>query len=285
MKVAVIGANGQLGTEVCRSYERDGYQVEALTHEDLAIEDAEQTRSVLTTLRPDVVVNTAAMHHLERCEEDPTRAFTVNGTGAHNVATQAQAIAALLIHVSTDYVFDGSKPAPYTEEDCARPLNVYGVTKLGGEHFVRALCERHLVVRVSGLFGDAPCRAKGGKNFVDLMLHLARERGAVRVVDDERVSPTPCRFVADNLVPLGESGATGLFHMTSQGECTWYEFAARIFDLAGVEVQLDRADPGEFASAVQRPAYSVLDNAALRAADLDRMPHWIDALGWYLGER
>ncbi len=285
MKAAVIGANGQLGTEVCRAYEGAGYEVAALTHADLAVEDRAQTRDVLGDLGPDVVVNTAAMHHLERCEEDPARAFAINGEGARNVALQAQDLGAALIHVSTDYVFDGAATTPYTEADCPRPLNVYGTTKLCGEHFVRALCERHLVVRVSGLFGDAPCRAKGGLNFVDLMLHLARNRGAVRVVDDERVSPTTCRSVADNLVPLGESGATGVFHMTSQGECTWYEFAARIFELAKVEVQLDRADPGEFASVVARPAYSVLDNAALRAADLDRMPHWTDALGWYLGER
>ena len=285
MKVAVAGGNGQLGTDVCEAFRTAGHEVTSLTHADLRIEDSANVDALLAMHRPDLVINCAATVDLEACERDPHRAFTVNALGPRNLALKAAELDLWLVQISTDYVFGGQETRPIEESVPAAPLNVYATSKLAGEQFVRAIAPRHYVVRTSGLYGRAPCRGKGGLNFVELMLERAASGDPVRVVDDERVSPTRTKDLAKNLVTLTERGNAGTFHMTSQGECTWYEFAARIFELAGVDVQLHRADPGEFASVVQRPAYSVLDNAALRTADLDRMPHWDDALGWYLSER
>src|SRR5262249_12678084 len=153
---------------------------------------------------------------------------------------------ASLMHVSTDYVFDGGKGNPYVEADTPRPLNAYGVAKLAGEYFVRAATEKHYVVRTSALYGNNACRGKGGLNFVELMLKLAREGREIRVVDDETVSPTFTGELARQLVALGGSGAYGLYHATSEGACSWYRFAAEIFEATGVTANLRLARPGEF---------------------------------------
>lgn len=285
MKVAVIGASGQLGTDVVAAYRGAGHEVHGLTHTDIRIEDPASVGLVMMSLEPDLVINTAAMLDLDACELAPGDAFEVNAVGVAHLARAATILDYTLVQISTDYVFDGSKGAPYVETDPTAPLNVYATSKLAGEHLVRATVPRHYIVRTCGLYGDAPCRAKGGLNFVERMLKLAAEQGFVRVVDDERVTPTRTRDVADNLVALTRHGEPGTYHMTAHGSCTWYEFAERIFVRAGVDVILERAEPGEFASLVTRPTSSVLDNAALRDAGLDRMPPWDDALGWYLQSR
>ena len=184
MKIAVFGANGQLGRDVAAAFAAEGHTVTGLTHEQVEISSREAVQSALESIGPELVVNTAAFHHVEKCEADPALAFAVNGIGARNVAQVTDALGAPLVHISTDYVFDGMKQSPYAEEDQPRPLNVYGNTKLSGEHFVRSANPRHFVVRVSAIYGENPCRAKGGLNFVELMLKLSRERDELRVVDD-----------------------------------------------------------------------------------------------------
>jgi dTDP-4-dehydrorhamnose reductase len=200
-----------------------------------------------------------------------------------NVAGVARDLGAALIHVSTDYVFDGSKESPYEETDCPRPLNVYGNTKLAGEYFVRCILEQHFVVRTSGLYGKAPCRAKGGRNFVDLMLKLAKERGEVRVVDSEWVTPTSTRELARQIVVLSRSDAYGLYHATPEGACSWYEFAREIFAMTGIPVSLKVAGANEFPAKVPRPRYSVLENRALKLRGLNTFGTWQDGLREYLG--
>ena len=172
-----------------------------------------------------MIVNTAAMHHVDKCEQDPTRAFAVNGLGAKNLALAAKELGATLMHISTDYVFDGEKAAPYVETDAPRPLNAYGNSKLSGEYFVRGTAPQHFVLRTSAIYGKSPCRAKGGLNFIELMLKLARERGEVKVVDDEIVSPTSTRDIARQTVALSRSNAYGLYHATAESSCSWYAFA------------------------------------------------------------
>lgn len=285
MRIAVVGASGQLGTDVVAAYSAAGHDVVGLRHEDVHIEDPASVGLAMMAIRPDLVVNTAALLDLEACERDPGRALEINALGSLNLARCAAVLDHALVQISTDYVFDGRKGAPYVETDATAPLNVYAATKLAGEHLVRATAPRSFVVRTCGLYGHAPCRAKGGLNFVDRMIELAGARGEVRVVDDERVTPTTTRDVAVNLVALTTSGAPGTYHMTAQGSCTWYEFTARILELAGVDAVLERAEPGEFASRVHRPANSALDNLALREAGLDRMPSWDDGLRWYLSSR
>src|SRR6185312_13712258 len=164
----IIGANGQLGCDAVNAFRGAGDEVQALAHADLDIAQADATWNAFQESRPDVIVNTAAMHHVENCEKDPVRSHEVNALGARNLALAAADLKAVLIHVSTDYVFDGEKAAPYVEEDAPRPLNVYGNTKLAGEYYVRGIAPRHFVMRVSAIYGKNPCRAKGGLNFVEL---------------------------------------------------------------------------------------------------------------------
>lgn len=284
MKVAVVGAAGQLGSDVSREFCRNGDEVRDLSHGEIEICSLTSVRAVLQEAKPETIVNTAAMHHVEECEGDPLKAYDVNGLGSRNLATVAHELGAVLIHISTDYVFDGSKKSPYVETDAALPLNVYGNTKLAGESFVRTMAEKHFILRTSALYGTNPCRGKGGRNFVERMLRLAGERQELRVVDDETVSPTPTAELARQIVILSRSGQFGLYHATSEGSCTWYEFAAKIFDLAGVRTKLTAASPGEFPAKVARPRYSVLENRALKALGLNGFHPWEEGLRSYLSE-
>jgi len=282
MRVAVIGANGQLGCDVCAAFSASGHEVVPLNHDAVDLVDYASIGANLERAKPDLIVNTAAMHNVEACEAAPMKAFEVNGLGVRNLAIVANALGSVLLHVSTDYVFDGSKQAPYVESDCPMPLNVYGNTKLAGEYFVRTIARKHFVVRVSGLYGANPCRAKSGDNFVRLMLRLSKERDEIRVVDDEVLTPTSTADVAKQLVAMTRLDEYGLYHATAQGSCSWHRFAAEIFDLSGAKVRLLVARSDEFPKKVPRPKYSVLENAALKAASLDIMKDWQDGLKEYM---
>ena len=285
MNVVVIGANGQLGTDVVAAFSEHGDKVRGLSHGDIELADLNSVSRVLEGSQPELVVNTAAMHHVENCEQEPEKAFAVNAVGARNLARVSQKLGAVLMHISTDYVFDGGKGAPYVEEDNPLPLNAYGITKLAGEHYVRATTEKHFIVRTSGIYGKSPCRAKGGLNFIELMLKLARERGEVRVVDSEFVTPTSTAELAQQLLPLSRSNYYGLYHATPEGSCSWYEFAREIFALTDTKVKLHVACPNEFPMKVPRPRYSVLENRALKSHNLNTFRPWQDGLQKYLGDR
>jgi dTDP-4-dehydrorhamnose reductase len=284
--VVVIGANGQLGSDVAAVFARRGWTVRALVHADLDIRhaDAVALRTALEVTAPAAVVNTAAFTNVEGCEVEPERAFAVNAVAVQRLARACRDLGALLVHVSTDYVFDGAKRAPYTEDDAPRPLQVYGTSKLAGEYLARAETARHAVVRSCGLYGAQPCRGKAGANFVRTMLRLAREKGEVAVVDDEFVTPTYTVDLAAQLERIADAGATGLFHATQQGQVSWHDFAAAVFEISGTPVNLARTSAARFPATVRRPPYSVLDNARLREAGLDIMPDWRDALRRYLAE-
>jgi dTDP-4-dehydrorhamnose reductase len=224
------------------------------------------------------------MHHVEQCEQQPEKAFAVNAIGVRNLAVVTKELGAVLIHVSTDYVFDGTKGQPYIEEDAPVPLNVYGNSKLSGEQFVRTLNDKHFVLRTSAIYGKQPCRAKGGKNFVELMLKLGRERGMVRVVDSEVVSPTPTAQIAAQIYELSGCDAYGLYHGTAEGSCSWYGFAREIFKAANLQVDVQIAGPNEFPAKVPRPKYSVLENRGLKRLGLNRFSDWRDGLQQYLNQ-
>lgn len=285
MKVAVLGSNGQLGSDVCGAFLENGDEVTALTHADLELCSPESVDAALAKASPELIVNTAAMHHVEKCEADPAAAFAANAIGAKNVARWANSAGATAAYVSTDYVFDGRKDSPYVESDAAAPLNAYGITKLAGEHYTAAASPKYFVLRVSAIYGLHPCRAKGGLNFVELMLKLSRERDKLRVVDDEFVTPTPTVQIAQQLVALSRSNNYGLYHGTAEGSCSWYEFAHEIFRATSTTVRLEKADPGEFPAKVQRPRYSVLENAALKASNLNVFTSWREGLENYLRAR
>lgn len=288
MRVAVLGANGQLGSDLVRAFRRAGHPVVELTHDQVRVEERASLRDALTQARPDALLNTAAFHHLPRCEEQPERAFAVNAQGALNAARVAADLGAMNVYFSTDYVFDGEKGQPYLETDRPNPLNVYAASKLAGEHLTLAYAPRSFVVRISGIYGRTPCRAKG-ESFVRKMARLARERPEVRVVVDEVLTPTPTAEIAARLPALLASGAFGLYHLTCEGSCSWHDFAREIFALLELDTPLLPATAADFPTPFRRPSYSVLENGRLKAlaaegGQIQPMPHWRDALRRFLAD-
>lgn len=284
MKVLVIGAAGQLGKDVCRVFSDveviEADLSDAAVHVDLC-EPADVRSLVVDNVHPDVVINTAAAHNVPDCEKKPALAFAVNASAVRDLAKACREARARLVHISTDYVFGNGARRPYVENDLPAPLSVYGASKIAGEYLAAAECPDHLIVRTSAIYGHAPCRAKGGKNFVELMLHLAATRGSVKVVTDEIVSPTFTLALARQIRLVAEKGAPGTYHATSQGECSWYDFAKAIFEETKTDVQLEKATSEDFPSPVRRPDYSVLDNKHLRDQNLDIMPPWRESLVEY----
>ncbi len=277
--IALIGADGQLGTDLAERIPRESlrplyYPAFDVTRPDAAAE-------ALRALRPDVVINTAAFNRVDECEDRIEEAFAVNAFALRGLSRVCAELCATLVHFSTDYVFDGRKGAPYVEDDVPRPLCAYGESKLAGEHFIEALCARHLVIRTCGLFGKAGCLDKGG-NFIQTMLNLAGQGRPIRVVADQRVSPTSTEELADNVLALIPTKAYGLYHMTNEGECSWYEFAAAIFDLTGRRADLTPVASGAFGRKARRPAYSVLENARAKTLALPGFSPWREALARYL---
>jgi dTDP-4-dehydrorhamnose reductase len=239
---------------------------------------------VLLPLEPRLVLNATAYNLVDEAEADPVSAFQVNATGPRNLALAARELGAVLVHVSTDYVFSGSRRQPYAETDPLDPLSVYGVSKAAGEMLVRAVWPEHFIVRTCGLYGLAGSRGKGG-NFVETMLRLAASGQAIRVVDDQVLTPTHTADLAVQIARLAGTEAYGTYHATSQGECSWYEFAAEIFRQAGLDPRLEPQTTAEAGRRARRPPYSVLDNQGLRRLGLDVMPGWRQSLETYLAAR
>jgi dTDP-4-dehydrorhamnose reductase len=283
MKAVIIGANGQLGTDLTRVLTIQGVAVVPLTHLDIDVADAGKVDRVLRSMAADVVINTAAFHKVEQCEKEPEPAFAVNAIGPWNLANVCRRVKAVLVHFSTDYVFDGCRTQPYSESETPHPLNVYGVSKLAGEAMVALTWERSFVVRTCGLYGIAGSRGKGG-NFVETMLKKAAEKEPVRVVDDQVLTPTFTGDLADAIAQLIRTESYGLYHISAEGQCSWYEFARKIFELEGLSVDLKPVNTSEFASPVRRPAYSVLSKHKLTSLGL-AMPPWQEGLSRYLSTR
>lgn len=283
MNIAVIGADGQLGSDICEAFKKNGDKVIELTQNKIEISDFFSINNIINNrLNVDLIINTAAMHNLEKCEADPVNAFNTNGAGSINLAHACNTMRKPLLHISTDYVFDGGKNSPYTEDDTPNPLNVYANTKLSGEYFISSISKNYYILRISGIYGKNLCMAKG-YNFVDKVLNIGKEKGVVRVVDDEILSPTFTEDIAAQIIKLVYSGGKpGLYHATAEGSCSWYEFAKEIFLIKGSDVMVEKAAPGEFSGNINRPKYSVLENKKLKDQGLNIMPHWKDGLKRYL---
>ncbi|MBC8235355.1 dTDP-4-dehydrorhamnose reductase [bacterium] len=279
MNIMLIGANGQLGSDLRKVLTTE--ELIPLTHADIEITDAAQVEAIIKHHQPEVVINTAAYHKTDECEENAEKAFQVNALGVRNLALSCREHNATLVHMSTDYVFDGKKGEPYTELDTPNPINVYGVSKLAGEHFVKYILDKYFLIRTSGLFGVAGSSGKGG-NFIELMLRLADERDEIRVVDDQTLSPTSTVDLANKIKKLITTERFGLYHITNNGACSWYDFAAKIFELSGKKPNLKRTTTEEFGAKANRPKYSVLDNYNLRQIGMDDMRTWEEALATYL---
>jgi dTDP-4-dehydrorhamnose reductase len=280
-KAAVIGSNGQLGSDLVNELTLDGFEVISLTHNDIEVTDVDSVRNILGAIRPRYVFNTAAFHNVPKCELEPETAFKINALGALHIAQVCEEIDSVHVYFSTDYVFDGLKRSPYTEEDLPNPLNVYAGTKLLGEYHTLNYGKKGFVVRVSGIYGTVPCRAKGG-NFITTMVRLSKEKPEVKVVQDEILTPTPTLEIARKISPVVQSDAFGIYHLTSEGECSWYEFAQVIFQKLKLRTPLLACSVKDFQSSIKRPNYSVLENKRVKSLHFSTLPHWKDSLNSFL---
>ena len=284
MRIAVVGAAGQLGRELCRLL--PPADTIPLTRSDADLHDTAAVCTRLAAVRPDVVVNCAADNRVDAAEADARDAVAVNALGVAALARHCRDHGALLVHVSTDYVFDGRATRPYTEDDPVGPLGAYARTKLAGELFAQALVPRHAILRVAGLYAEGGSRGKGG-NFVDKVLAQARVGKPLRIVADQITAPTWARDVAEAMVRLvprlaAGSAPTGVYHVTNAGACSWYEFAQAALEVARVPAEITPIDTAELAAPAPRPAYSVLANARLSAIGEPPLRSWHDALAAYL---
>lgn len=282
----VTGASGQLGFELCRQL---GPQAIAVSRRDVDLTDVEQFRALLTRAAPQVVINAAAYTQVDRAEEEPEIAQAVNAMAVTAAAEACRACDALLVQISTDYVFAGvtDRDTPWREEDPPQPLGVYAQTKRKGEQ-AAAECPKHLIVRTCGLFGRRPAGSSGG-NFVDTMLRLGGENRPLRVVNDQHCTPSYVPHVAEAVLFLARQAlkqpeVCGLYHVTNSGATTWYDLAAEIFRQRGLQVDLTPITTEEFAAAAPRPAYSVLDTSKYHALGGPAMPSWQAGLQAYLDE-
>lgn len=294
MKLLVTGAAGMFGHALVPKLEGAGHEVVAVRHPQdaapmpaappgheraviaLDITDGPALRAAAREAKPDWVVNLAAWTDVDGCEADADRAFLVNALGARNAALAAAAAGAAVLSVSTDYVFGGAAAAPRREYDAPAPMGVYGRSKLAGEQSVRETHPRHVIVRTSWLYG------RGGKNFVDTILARARAGEPLRVVDDQRGSPTWTADLAGGVLALLERAEYGTYHVTGSGDCTWHEFAVAACEIAGVPAAVAAISTAELGRPAPRPAYSVLHNGLFEHVTGRRLPHWRDALRRYL---
>jgi dTDP-4-dehydrorhamnose reductase len=279
MKIALLGSSGQLGQDLLTALR--AHEVYALTRRDFDVTDHPQARSRLMDLRPDVILNTTAYHRVDDCEIQPELAYSVNVLAVLNLIRVANDLDSIFVHLSTDYVFDGKTCQPYTERSEPFPLSVYANSKLAGEFLVRSTARKHFLIRSCGLYGAAGSRGKGG-NFVQTMLAKARRREPIRVVNDQVVTPTYTLDLAKQIARVLPTDHFGLFHMSNQGSCTWFEFAKAIFEIAGIQADLSPTTSDLYKTPAIRPKYSVLENARLKELGLNEMRHWREALAAYL---
>lgn len=281
-RVLVTGGGGQLATYLAQRL--PAQSTVALAHAELDITDAGSVERAFAAHAPAVVINTAAFNHVDQGEREFERAFSVNAQGPLNLARACAAANALLVHVSTDYVFGGqSAREPLSEDALPAPLSVYGASKLAGEHLVRGCGARHLIVRTCGLYGSRGSAVKGG-NFVRTMLRLAREGRDLRVVNDQHCTPSYARDVAEEIVDLIDADAQGTFHVVNDGSCTWFEFAREVFAAAGLKPSLEPIPTAEYPTPARRPAYSVLATDRMVAVRGRPLRHWRVAVRAYLAE-
>ena len=279
MKIALLGANGQLGRDLQQALQ--GHEITAFTRGEFDVTEHTRTRAILTDLRPEVIMNTTAYHRVDDCESLPETAYAVNAVSVLNLARLSNELDSVFVHFSTDYVFDGKERQPYTEESEPFPLSVYSNSKLAGEFIVRTVAKKYFLVRTCGLYGVSGSRGKGG-NFVEVMLAKARRGEPIRVVDDQILTPTYTVDLANQVARVLPTAHYGLFHMTNEGSCSWYEFARAIFEISGIKADLSPTTSELYKTPAIRPAYSVLENARLKGLGLNQMQHWRDALAAYL---
>jgi len=284
VKILITGASGQLGSCLTKMLETGnselgeipglfkGTQTDLTDTPELDITDLEAVIAYTAHSKPALIINCAAYTNVDGCETHQDDAFKVNALGARNLAMAAEKIGAKLVHISTDYVFAGNGTKPDNETSICHPQSTYGATKYLGEQYVRDLCSRYFIVRTAWLYGYA------GKNFVKTIMKAGREHGALKVVNDQIGNPTNAVDLAHHILKIAVTEEYGIYHCTGTGECSWYDFASKIIEYAGIKATVSPCSTKDYPSAAKRPAYSALDNMMLRCTAGDEMRHWQDAL-------
>jgi len=282
MKITVIGSQGQLGQDLVVCLTQDGHQVSGLTHQQISIEDSDSISAALGETEPELVINTAAYNKVDQAESEPQVAYLINALGPRHLALYCRQQNLKLMQISSDYVFglDQSRQTAYREDDAPGPVSAYGLSKLAGEYYVRALCPQHYVIRTCGLYGKAGKTGNG--NFVETMLRLGRERDELSIIDDQSCTPTSTHDLAAAIAQLIQTDKYGLYHATNRGQTTWYHFAQTIFDIAGIDILLKPIKTEQYGAAADRPRFSVLDCSRLEQSISWSMPEWQTALKAYL---
>jgi dTDP-4-dehydrorhamnose reductase len=283
--ILIIGANGQLGRQMQKALTARGLEYAAYDYPEIDITQPDSVRELIDAVKPRAVVNCAAYTHVDKAEADEEAAYRVNALGPKYLAQACAEADAELVHISTDYVFSGEpplrdgQPRPYVEDDPCGPVTAYGRTKLAGECFVQQNCGGLYLLRTAWLYGD-------GHNFVRTMLRLAETKREISVVSDQIGSPTSAADLAETICALLGTGAYGLYHATCEGQCSWYDFAVKIFALSGKKVRVLPITSGEYSRAhpgtAPRPRWSVLENAALKSAGKNLFRGWEESLQEYL---
>lgn len=282
MKVLVTGANGQLGQDVTKMLAEAGHKVVGFSRAELDITNLEQCDQIISSQKPDIVIHCAAYTAVDAAESDADGAYLVNTIGTRNVAISAEKVGAAIVYISTDYVFSGTNETAYVEYDDTDPQTIYGRSKLAGEQMIRDFCSKWFIVRTSWVFGMY------GNNFVKTMLRLGQAQPLLKVVNDQKGSPTYTVDLAKFLLNLISTEKYGLYHASNSGSCTWFEFTKAIFEEAheqlglNITAQLEPCTTAEFPRPAPRPANSTLDHLAIRLNRLEDLPHWRDGLKQFM---
>ncbi|MDD6401032.1 MAG: dTDP-4-dehydrorhamnose reductase [Lachnospiraceae bacterium] len=276
-KILVTGCNGQLGRAINEEYKSDDVELINTDVAELDITNVEAVMDFVSAKKPDVIINCAAHTNVNKCESEWDLAYKINAIGPRNLSIAAKSVGAKMIHVSTDYVFDGTNTKPYVEFDDVAPLGAYGKTKLEGERFVKQFSDKYFIVRTAWLYGD-------GNNFAKTMIKLGRERDEIGVVADQYGSPTSAKELAKMIHAIEPTDNYGLFHGTCEGSCSWADFAEKIFELMGMNTKVKRLTTKEYPTPAKRPAYSVLDNYMLKLTTNYMFKDWEEALKEYIDE-
>ena len=282
----MIGSNGQLGTDIMKYFKSKGEDITGLTQDEIDVCYPGRCKPVLANIKPDLIINTAAFHQVDLCEDEVEPSFAVNVGGVKNLCKICLEFDIPLMHFSTDFVFgaDQQRKTPYNEDDCPGPISLYGISKLAGEYVIKYMLKKYYLIRACGLYGYAGSLIKG-TNFVESMIKIAKEGRKIKVVNDQILTPTSTKDLTEKLYELIHTGKYGLYHMTNTGECSWYDFALEIFKLAGLSPDISPITSEEFSAKAKRPAYSVLDNKNLRAIGLKDLRPWKEALKDYIDSR
>lgn len=284
MRILLTGSKGQLGSQIINILKKGeselgkiheqykNVEIKDVGREEMDISSLDNVKEVINEFKPDIVINPAAYTNVDGCEENIDLAFKVNSIGARNLAIVCEEIGAKLVHISTDYVFEGNGQEPYREYDLPNPVSVYGKSKWLGEEYVKQFCSKYFIVRPAWVYGY------DGKNFVKTIMKAAKERGHLDVVNDQRGNPTNAEDLAHHILKIAVTDEYGIYHCTGTEECTWYDFACEIVKCAEIDCTVSPVTSEQYVRPAKRPSYSSLDNMMLRCTVGDEMREWKEAL-------